>query len=325
MSEIANDQLEEILIGALKRAGDDRPAFVDEACGDDVALRRRVLELIEAHDGEPGVLEPQESDNGDRMIGRRVGNFTIDRLLASGGMGSVYVATQDEPRREVALKLMRSGIASRSALRRFRFEAQVLGRLHHPNIAQVFEAGSHDDGSGGVPYFAMEYLPDTTPITVFVESKKLRTRQRLSLFAKVCEAVHHGHQRGIIHRDLKPSNILVDSSGEPKIIDFGVARATDSDLAVTTLHTEIGQLIGTLQYMSPEQCEGDPDDLDTRSDVYALGVVLYEVLCGRLPYDVTRVSFAEAARVIREEAPSKPSTVNRTLRGDVETIALKAL
>ena len=325
MSELANDQLEEILIGALKRAGDDRAAFVDEACGDDVALRSRVLELIEAHDGEPGVLEPQESENGDRMIGRRVGNFTIDRLLASGGMGSVYVATQDEPRREVALKLMRPGIASRSALRRFRFEAQVLGRLHHPNIAQVFEAGSHDDGSGGVPYFAMEYLPDTTPITVFVESKKLRTRQRLSLFAKVCDAVHHGHQRGIIHRDLKPNNILVDSSGEPKIIDFGVARATDSDLAVTTLHTQIGQLVGTLQYMSPEQCEGDPDDLDTRSDVYALGVVLYEVLCGQMPYDVTRVPFSEAARVIREEAPAKPSIVNRTLRGDVETIVLKAL
>ncbi len=325
MSELANDQLEEILIGALKRAGDDRAAFVDEACGDDVALRSRVLELIEAHDGEPGVLEPQESDNGDQMIGRRVGNFTIDRLLASGGMGSVYVATQDEPRREVALKLMRPGIASRSALRRFQFESQVLARLHHPNIAQVFEAGSHDDGSGGVPYFAMEYLPDTTPITVFVEAKKLRTRQRLSLFAKVCDAVHHGHQRGIIHRDLKPSNILVDSSGEPKIIDFGVARATDSDLAVTTLHTEIGQLIGTLQYMSPEQCQGDPDDLDTRSDVYALGVVLYEVLCGQMPYDVTRVPFSEAARVIREEAPAKPSTVNRTLRGDVETIVLKAL
>ena len=284
-----------------------------------------MLELIEAHDGEPGVLEPQESDNGDRMIGRRVGNFTIDRLLASGGMGSVYVATQDEPRREVALKLMRPGIASRSALRRFQFEAQVLGRLHHPNIAQVFEAGSHDDGSGGVPYFAMEYLPDTTPITVFVESKKLRTRQRLSLFAKVCDAVHHGHQRGIIHRDLKPSNILVDSSGEPKIIDFGVARATDSDLALTTIETSAGQLLGTLQYMSPEQCGTDPRAVDIRSDIYSLGVVLYELVCGVVPYDVGEVGILEAVRIIREQPPKRPREMRSSLPADVETIVLKAM
>ncbi|MHC4992341.1 MAG: protein kinase domain-containing protein, partial [Planctomycetota bacterium] len=150
-------------------------------------------------------------------------------------------------------------------------------------------------------------------------------RERLALFIRVCGAVHHGHQKGIIHRDLKPSNILVDSSGEPKVIDFGVARATDSDLAVTTLQTDVGQLIGTLQYMSPEQCAADPHDLDTRSDVYALGVVLYELLCDQLPYDVSRAALHEAARVIREEAPARPSTINRTLRGDLETVALKAL
>jgi non-specific serine/threonine protein kinase/serine/threonine-protein kinase len=334
-----HDQVEAIFLAALERVGEDRASFLGSACGRNVGLRDSVLELIAAHVGEPGVLEPEDAEGGDPMIGRRVGSFTIDRLLASGGMGNVYVATQDEPRREVALKVMRSGIASRSAMRRFRLEAQLLGRLRHPNIAHVHEAGTHDDGSseqradeerrsghpGGVPYFAMEYVPESRPITTYVEERELGTRDRLALFAKVCDAVHHGHQKGIIHRDLKPSNVLVDASGEPKVIDFGVARATDSDVAVTTLHTQVGQLVGTLQYMSPEQCAGDPDDLDTRSDVYALGVVLYEMLCGRVPYDVARVPFPEAARMVREEAPAKPSTVNRTLWGDVETIALKAL
>jgi tRNA A-37 threonylcarbamoyl transferase component Bud32 len=325
---MTNDRLERILVGALDRAGDDRRAFLDDACGPDGALRSRVLELIEAHEGEPGVLEPVDpvdDEEADRLIGRRVGSFTIDRLLAVGGMGSVYVATQDDPHREVALKLIRSGIASRSALRRFRLEAQVLGRLHHPNIAQIFEAGSLDDGNGSVPYFAMEYVPDAEPITQYVGSRRLGTRDRLALLSKVCDAVHHGHQKGVIHRDLKPGNILVDASGNVKVIDFGVARATDSDIAVTTMGTDVGRLMGTLAYMSPEQCAADPDDLDTRSDVYSVGVVLYELVCGRLPYDLQRVPFPEAARVIREEMPTKPSTVDRTLRGDVETIALKAL
>ncbi|MEK7756736.1 MAG: protein kinase, partial [Planctomycetota bacterium] len=147
----------------------------------------------------------------------------------------------------------------------------------------------------------------------------------MELFAKVCDAIHHGHQKGIIHRDLKPSNILVDSTGQVKIIDFGVARSTDSDMAVTTLQTDVGQLIGTLQYMSPEQCDADPHDIDTRSDVYALGVVFYEMLCGKLPYDVTRMAMHQATRMIREQHPTKLSTLDRTLRGDVETIALKAL
>jgi len=255
----------------------------------------------------------------------KIGHYAIKSRIGSGGMADVYLAMQEHPRRKVALKLMRTGIASRSALRRFEFESQILGRLHHPNIAQVYEAGTHDDGSGGVPYFAMEYIPNAKSITDYAREKKLSTKQRLDLFAKVCDAVHHGHQKAIIHRDLKPGNILVDSSGEPKVIDFGVARSTDSDMVVTTLQTDVGQLIGTLQYMSPEQCEADPDDLDTRSDVYALGVVLYELLCDQLPYDVTKVAVYEAARVVREELPAKLSTINRALRGDVETITLKAL
>ncbi len=255
----------------------------------------------------------------------RIGKYRIKRVIASGGMGTVYEAVQEQPRRHVALKVMKRGITSRSALRRFEFESQLLARLRHPNVAQVYEAGTHDDGHGGVPFFAMEYVPGAKTVTSFARERKLGTRERLDLFAKICDAVHHGHQKGIIHRDLKPGNILVDSAGEPKIIDFGVARSTDSDLAVTTLQTDVGQLIGTLQYMSPEQCEGDPTDLDTRSDVYALGVVLFELLCEQLPYDVTKVAVFEAARMVREEHPTRLSTINKTLRGDVETITLKAM
>jgi serine/threonine protein kinase/formylglycine-generating enzyme required for sulfatase activity len=261
-------------------------------------------------------------------IPKRIGQYHIKRAIASGGMGTVYEAMQERPRRTVALKLMRQGIASRSALRRFDYESQILARLRHPGIAQVYEAGTHrDPGAPGatVPFFAMEYIVGAKPITQYVKEKKLGTRQRMELFAPVCDAIHHGHQKGIIHRDLKPSNILVDATGQVKIIDFGVARSTDSDLAVTTLQTDIGQLIGTLQYMSPEQCEADPHNIDTRSDVYALGVVFYEVLCGRLPYDVTRMAMHEATRIICEHQPSKLTTVDKTLKGDIETIALKAV
>ncbi len=256
---------------------------------------------------------------------KEIGRYHIKRVIASGGMGTVYEAVQEHPRRTVAVKVMKHGIASRSAMRRFEYESQILARLRHPGVAQVYEAGTHDDGSGAVPFFAMEYIPNAKPITQYAKEKKLGTRERLHLFGKVCDAVHHGHQKGIIHRDLKPSNILVDSTGQPRIIDFGVARATDSDLAVTTLQTDVGQLIGTVQYMSPEQCEADPHDLDTRSDVYALGVVLYELLCRKLPYDVSKVAVYEATRMVREHQPTRLSTIDRALRGDVETIVFKAL
>ncbi len=236
----------------------------------------------------------------------------------------VYEAVQEHPRRTVAVKVMKHGVTSLSAMRRFEYESQVLARLRHPGIAQVYEAGTHDDGSGTVPFFAMEYIPNAKPITVYTAEKKLETRERLELFTHVCDAVHHGHQKGIIHRDLKPGNILVDSHGDVKIIDFGVARGTDSDLAVTTLQTDIGQLIGSLQYMSPEQCEADPHDIDTRSDVYALGVVLYQILSGKLPYDVSKTPVL-GPRMIREEQPARLSTIDSGLKGDPETIVFTAL
>ena len=262
---------------------------------------------------------------GDRLVGTRVGAYTLNRVIAAGGMGTVYEATQEQPRRTVAVKLMHPGISSPSAEKRFKFESQLLAQLHHDGIAQVYEAGTHCDGDVTVPFFAMEYIVGASPITTYVKRKNLDIREKMRLFALVCEAVHHGHQKGIIHRDLKPGNILVSAAGQVKIIDFGVARATDSDLALTTLHTDVGQLIGTLQYMSPEQCEADPQNIDTRSDIYALGVVFYELLCDRLPYNVTHKAMHEATRVIREEQPAKLSTLSKALRGDIETIALKAL
>jgi len=255
---------------------------------------------------------------------KQVGGYRILGTIGAGGMGIVYRAEQSNPRRTVAVKVIRGGIPSAGLLRRFRDEAQALGRLHHPGIAQIYEAGATDAEQGGRPFIAME-LVEGQPITRYARDRALRTRERLALMAQVCDAVHHAHQKGIIHRDLKPGNILVDGAGQPRIVDFGIARLTDADLQITTLATNVGQLIGTLPYMSPEQIAADPLRLDTRSDVYALGVILYELLAERLPYDLQNKSVPEAARVIGEEDPTPLSTFDRVLRGDVETIVSKAL
>jgi serine/threonine protein kinase len=258
-------------------------------------------------------------------VPRRLGQYTLRRQIGAGGMATVFEAVQEQPRRTVAVKIMQRGVASKSSLRRFEYEAQLLARLRHPNIAQVYEASTHMDGDEAIPFFVMEYIPNARRITEYARKRELTVREKVHLFARVCDAVHHGHQRGIIHRDLKPGNIMVDSNGDPKVIDFGVARATDSDLAVTTLQTDIGQLVGTVQYMSPEQCEADPNDLDTRSDVYALGVVLYELLCERLPYELPAGNIIRATQIVREQPPTPPSSLMPRLRGDLELIVLKAL
>jgi tetratricopeptide (TPR) repeat protein/tRNA A-37 threonylcarbamoyl transferase component Bud32 len=254
--------------------------------------------------------------------GARHGRYRLLRLIGRGGMGAVYEAEQESPRRIVALKVIKPGLASEEAARRFSQESQALGRLQHPGIAQIYESGAMDTEFGPQPYFAMEFIRGE-PLDRYAESHGLDTRQRLELMARVCEAVHHAHQRGIIHRDLKPGNILVDETGQPKILDFGVARVTDSDTR-TTRQTDLGQLVGTLAYMSPEQVLADPLELDTRSDVYSLGVILYELLGRRLPYN-TQGQLDEAVLAISQEDPPSLATLNRAYRGDIETIVGKAL
>jgi len=283
--------------------------------------------LTHKNDAPPDELlsETIEVSRSRGRMPQRIGHYTIQSVIASGGMGTVFKAVQESPHRTVALKVMKAGVNSAAELRRFEFEAQLLGRLRHAGIAQIYEAGTHCEGGSSVPFFAMEYIPNAKNIIQYAQDKNLGTRERLELFAQVCEAVHHGHQKGIIHRDLKPGNILIGSNGDPRVIDFGVARATDSDMALTQHQTDVGQLVGTVQYMSPEQCEADPLDIDTRSDVYSLGIVLYELLCGRLPYDLHQVPVFDATRVIRNQVPPRPSKVNPKLRGDLETIMLKAL
>jgi tetratricopeptide (TPR) repeat protein/predicted Ser/Thr protein kinase len=266
--------------------------------------------------------EASAADAPVRQSPASIGRYRIIRLLGEGGMGAVYEVEQDQPRRSVALKVIRAAWASPDMLRRFELESQMLGRLHHPGIAQIYEAGSADAGFGIQPFFAMELIHGK-PLIEYADAHGLNTRQRLALMIQVCEAVQHAHQHGIIHRDLKPGNILVDETGQPKVLDFGVARVTDSDTEATR-QTDMGQLLGTLAYMSPEQVTADPLAMDTRSDVYALGVILYELLAAKLPYKLTR-QLHEVMRTIQEVDPVPLGLVNRLYRGDIEIIVAKAL
>jgi serine/threonine protein kinase/Tfp pilus assembly protein PilF len=282
---------------------------------------------VGAGDGDSG--DPPvafEFDETDAEMPAQIGAYAIQEILGEGGMGVVYRAEQENPRRTVALKVIKPGFASRQALRRFEYEASVLGRLQHPGIAQIYEAGTARvrESKAKRAFFAMELIRGLSLID-HVVMHGLGTRARLELIAKVCDALEHAHRNGVIHRDLKPANILVDDHGQPKVLDFGVARATDSDLQVTTVQTAVGQLVGTIPYMSPEQITGDSNLIDTRSDVYAMGVTLYELLAGRGPYDLIGRSIVDAARVIREEPPTQLSSIRKMLRGDVDTIVSKAL
>jgi eukaryotic-like serine/threonine-protein kinase len=331
-------KIEQLYHSALEREGSRRAAFVEQECAGDESLRREVESLL-AHAGDTGdFLAAPALDVAarDLAISREpgspshpdaIGRYRIIRLLGEGGMGTVYEAEQDEPRRVVALKVIKLGLATPDRLRRFRQESQALARLQHPGIAQIFESNTADTGFGPQPFFAMEFIHGR-PLKQYAEVHQLNTRQKLLLMVKICDAVQHAHQRGLIHRDLKPGNILVDETGQPKILDFGVARVTEADQQgdlQPTMMTGLGQLVGTLAYMSPEQVLGDPLEVDTRSDVYALGVILYELLSGRLPYAVNHRQLPEAVHTIREEEPASLSSAGRDYRGDIETLVGKAL
>jgi eukaryotic-like serine/threonine-protein kinase len=316
-----------------------RAEFVQAACGGDEELQKELLSLLGGEEDAESFLDRPAMDLAARELAKSsegaeeivlrtplpasIGRYRILRVLGEGGMGVVYEAEQEDPRRVVALKVIRIGLATPERLSRFRHESDALGRLQHPGIAQIYEASMADTGFGLQPYFAMELIRGL-PLDRYAEEHRLSTRQKLELMTKICDAVSHAHQRGLIHRDLKPGNILVDEAGQPKILDFGVARVTEAE-AQRTLQTEVGQIVGTLAYMSPEQVLGDSTEVDTRSDVYSLGVILYQLLSGRLPHDVSGQQIPEAIRTIRESDPASLSSISRIYRGDVETIVGKAL
>ncbi|HNO78976.1 MAG TPA: serine/threonine-protein kinase [Phycisphaerae bacterium] len=320
-----------IFVEALSREGADRDAFVADVCADDDSLRGEVNRLLGAVERSTDFLESPaiSSDHGTGVTKTRlsihdVPGYRVLRTLGVGGMASVYEAEQAHPRRLVALKVMHRSLTETSALQRFRFETETLARLKHPGIAQIHEAGTVDDDAGRpVPFFTMELVEGAQPITGYAADANTDFRTRLDMFVAVCEAVRCGHNAGVIHRDLKPSNVLVDKSGAIKVIDFGIARTLGPVESRITLESEREKLIGTLNYMSPEQCVGD--DVDTRTDVYALGVMLYELVTGKLPHDLSKTSIPEAARVIQSVAPARPSTVAKDIPGDLELIIMTAI
>ncbi len=333
------NRIEALFTEALGLPPEQRASFLD-AHADDTSIRQQVERMLmmdaqscptfETPAMQSVLYSGLRSGDDDAPLPQRIGSYRIIRRLGAGGMGIVYEAEQDAPRRRVALKVMRPGAVSRQTLRRFEVEAHVLGQLQHPGIAQIYESGvatSADESGnevGARPYFVMEMI-EGKPLREHARDQRATIRDRLLLIAQIAEAVHHAHQKGVIHRDLKPDNVLVTEEGQPKVLDFGVARATDLDVMVTTLQTHAGQIIGTLAYMSPEQVAGRPEMLDARSDVYSLGVLMYEMLTGALPLDVTRASVPAALRMIQEAEPRRLSEFNVRLRGDLETIVAKAM
>ncbi len=348
----------------------DRAAYLDRACAGDAGLRRHVEELLAAQSGlgsfldRPAAVEP---DPGTRSfapaggatadhpgpaegVGAVVaGRYKLVEAIGEGGMGTVFMAQQTDPvKRLVAVKVIKAGMDSKQVLARFEAERQALALMDHPNIAKVLDAGATESGR---PYFVME-LVKGVPVTAFCDQRKLTPRERLELFVPVCQAIQHAHSKGVIHRDIKPSNVLValyDGRPVPKVIDFGVAKAAGQPLTDKTLVTGFGAVVGTPEYMSPEQAEPNQLDIDTRSDVFALGVMLYELLTGTTPLDRARLGRAallEVLRVVREEEPPRPSTristsaalagiaasrntdparLSRLVRGELDWIVMRCL
>ena len=298
--------------------GAERTRWIAEACGDDEGLRREVEGLLAADEDSVGFLEEPASE----AVPERLGPFRVLGLLGRGGMGVVYEAEQDSPQRRVAVKVVRAALFDRSRTARFRYEAELLGRLQHPGIAQVYAAGSEAAEDGERLWIAME-LVRGRPLVEHVREHALGVSACLALVARVADAVHHAHQRGIIHRDLKSANVLVDETGDPKVLDFGVARLEGAELR-TTMATLPGLIVGTLQTMSPEQASADAD-VDARTDVYALGAIAYELLAGRPPLQLSELPLPAALRRVLVEEPPRLGALSKRLAGDVEVVVAKAL
>jgi serine/threonine protein kinase len=359
---MAGRQLDEKSIFSVARKielPEARSVYLKDACGDDPILLDRLVALLRVHDeGQdflesplPGLVAALDLPPVAERPGQTIGRYKLLEEIGEGGMGVVYMAEQQEPvRRTVALKVIKPGMDSRQVIARFEAERQALAIMDHPSIARVFDAGATDSGR---PYFVME-LVRGIPLTDYCDQNQLTARERLELFIPICHAVEHAHQNGIIHRDIKPSNVLVtsyDGVPVPKIIDFGIAKATSRQSTATATSTGCGQIVGTPVYMSPEQAELDGQDVDTRSDIYSLGVVLYELLTGGTPFAherVHEVAYDEIRRMIREDEPPSPSSristlnqaaaatvsacrkteparLSRQVRGDLDWIVMKAL
>src|SRR5437870_4937768 len=338
-------------------SSEDRAAFLDQACGNEPELRREVENLVVDYFKAGRFLEKPaahivaaEDDPISERPGTMIGPYKLLQQIGEGGMGTVFMAEQTQPvQRKVALKIIKPGMDSRQVIARFEAERQALAMMDHVNIARVLDAGATESGR---PYFVME-LVHGVPITKYCDDNHLTPLARLELFVPVCQAIQHAHQKGIIHRDIKPSNVLVtlyDGKPVPKVIDFGVAKATEQKLTERTLFTQYGTMVGTLEYMSPEQAEMSALGVDTRSDIYSLGVLLYELLTGSTPLDRKRVreaAYGEILRMIKEEEPPKPSTrlsdssetlasisaqrhmepakLSKLVRGELDWIVMKAL
>src|SRR5262245_55524418 len=351
------DRLESLFAAALQEPPADRAAYLDQTCADDPALRQRVEALLRAQAAAGSCLQAPpagpcatlDAVSVTERPGTMIGPYKLLQQIGEGGMGTVFMAEQTRPvQRKVALKVIKPGMDSRQVIARFEAERQALALMDHPNIAKVIDGG---ETASGRPYFVMD-LVKSVPITEFCDQNHLTPRQRLELFLPVCQAVQHAHQKGIIHRDLKPSNVLVsrhDTTPVVKVIDFGVSKALGQELTDKTLFTGIAHMVGTPLYMSPEQAGMSDLDVDTRSDIYSLGVLLYELLTGTTPLDKERLKSAgydEIRRIIREEEPTSPSTklstteglpslaanrgtepakLTRLVRGELDWIVMKAL